>query len=54
MDLLPGADLVIDCDGVAIADDPSARRVGDAFAAEYEWRFAVRGGAADVECLRSA
>lgn len=37
--------MVVEGDAVAVGDEETLRRVADAYAAKYDWRFTVRDGA---------
>src|SRR5262249_28957420 len=40
-----GLDLVVEGDAVRVRDDATLRRLADAYAAKYGWRYSVRDGA---------
>jgi len=43
--LAEGLDVMVEGDAVAVGDEETLRRVADAYAAKYDWRFTVRDGA---------
>jgi nitroimidazol reductase NimA-like FMN-containing flavoprotein (pyridoxamine 5'-phosphate oxidase superfamily) len=40
-----GFDLVVEGEAAEVSDEPTLRRVADAFVSKYDWHFEVRGGA---------